>query len=288
MDHISPIEHSDFEDYFSAKLKIFAQCKNACVNLATAELPRVLEAAEQCEHTVTFGLSRDADVCGYDIRIRDAGGGDDPGILFRVKTADWDEAFSISMTGLFNVDNALAAIAAAYCLDIPPQYMKEGLAAARVSGRMEVFAGPDEKKIIVDYAHNKMSFEMLFASVSEEYPGCAISIVFGCPGGKALDRRRDLGTIAGRYASDIIITEEDAGEEALAKISAEIADYARAAGGSPRILHDREQAIRTAIDEAPAGSVILITGKGRETRQKRGRKYIPVTSDVDIVARFLS
>ena len=33
IDHISPIEHPDFEDYFSSKLKIFAQARIACVNL---------------------------------------------------------------------------------------------------------------------------------------------------------------------------------------------------------------------------------------------------------------
>ena len=31
-DHISPIEHPDFEDYFASKLKIFAKAKNAVVN----------------------------------------------------------------------------------------------------------------------------------------------------------------------------------------------------------------------------------------------------------------
>ena len=32
-DHISPIEHSDMEDYFGSKLRIFSQCKTACVNM---------------------------------------------------------------------------------------------------------------------------------------------------------------------------------------------------------------------------------------------------------------
>lgn len=31
-DHISPIEHPNFEDYFSSKLKMFAQTKNALIN----------------------------------------------------------------------------------------------------------------------------------------------------------------------------------------------------------------------------------------------------------------
>ena len=32
-DHISPCEHEDFEDYFSAKLSLFRQTRTACVNV---------------------------------------------------------------------------------------------------------------------------------------------------------------------------------------------------------------------------------------------------------------
>ncbi|MEG0977233.1 MAG: SufD family Fe-S cluster assembly protein, partial [Bacilli bacterium] len=42
-----------------------------------------------------------------------------------------------------------------------------------------------------------------------------------------------------------------------------------------------------AISKASNGSVILITGKGRETRQKRGTKYIDVPSDVEIVEELI-
>ena len=59
---------------------------------------------------------------------------------------------------------------------------------------MEVYSNADEKvSVIVDYAHNRMSFETLFRSVQTEYPGRRVVTVFGCPGKKALDRRRDWG-----------------------------------------------------------------------------------------------
>lgn len=32
-DHISPIEHPDFEDYFQSKMKMFEKSKTAVVNL---------------------------------------------------------------------------------------------------------------------------------------------------------------------------------------------------------------------------------------------------------------
>ena len=54
------------------------------------------------------------------------------------------------------------------------------------------------------------------------------------------------------------------------------------------IIDDREEAIKKAIDDAKnQKTVILVTAKGRETRQKRGLEYIDVESDVDIVKRVL-
>lgn len=46
-DHISPVEHPSFEDYFTSKLKIFSQCRRAVVNLGTEHLGLVLDAALQ-------------------------------------------------------------------------------------------------------------------------------------------------------------------------------------------------------------------------------------------------
>ena len=63
------------------------------------------------------------------------------------------------MPGLFNVENALAAIAAAYVFNIPVKFMKSGLYRARSSGRMETYMSADKNVIaVVDYAHNKLKF----------------------------------------------------------------------------------------------------------------------------------
>ena len=50
---------------------------------------------------------------------------------------------------------------------------------------------------------------------------------------------------------------------------------------------DRGAAIRLALTECRTPLVALITGKGAETRQKRGTAYIDTPSDVDYVLEFL-
>lgn len=282
LDHISPLEHPDAEDYFQSKLKLFSQCTVACVNVNGGRADEVIAAAKNCRRVITFGTRAEADVYGYDIQKS----GND--ILFHVRTARFSRPFRLTMPGLFNVENALAAIAICEGLGIPERYMYVGLMKARVPGRMEVYTNANNRVIaIVDYAHNRLSFEKLFASVREEYPDRQIITVFGCPGRKALDRRRDLGEISGRYSAKVILTEEDPGEEPVEDICREISEYVAAEGCDFSILADRGEAIEAAVLDCEADSVLLITGKGEETRQKRGTTYVPCPSDVDYVKAAL-
>ena len=282
-DHISAIEHPDFEDYFHSKLKLFSQSKTACVCLDGERTDEVLEAASAAGRVITFSsLDESADIYGYNIR---KSGSD---TVFSVRTPEFEGEFTLTIPGLFNVQNALAAIAVCTAIGIPQKHIYVGLMKARSDGRMEVYQNADNKVVvIVDYAHNKMSFENLFSSVTKEFPNRKIYTVFGCPGNKAQNRRKDLGEIAGRYSERVYLTEEDAGEEPVEKICREIAGFVSAAGGEYEIETDRGEAIRKAICNGATPSLVLITGKGNETRQKRGTEYIPCPSDVEYTKKYL-
>ncbi len=275
-DHISPIEHPDFEDYFASKLKLFAQTRTALVCTDSDYQERILAEAAASERLLTFGTKAGSDIYGYNIRkVNDQ-------ILFDVKCDRFQETFILTMPGLFNVENALAAIAAAYVFDIPTEYIHSGLFRARSDGRMESFHSEDGKVVaIVDYAHNKLSFEKLFDSTRKEYPESDIVSIFGCPGKKALLRRHDLGTIAGMYAKKVYLVAEDPGAEPVIDISTDIAQYVAAQNCPYEMIEDRGEAITKAILEVDSPTVILITGKGNETRQKYGSQYIDCRSDVE-------
>ena len=70
-------------------------------------------------------------------------------------------------------------------------------------------------------------------------------------------------------------------------ISNEIAKYVAKENGCYEIIDDRGEAIRKAVFEMGANSVILLTGKGNETRMKRGCEYIPTPTDVEYVKAAL-
>ncbi len=281
VDHISPAEHSDFEDYFSSKLKIFDSCRVACVNTDSDFADRIFSYADGKCRVVTFGSHETDDV--YCRRIETVDGG----ILFDVRTPDFEGELEITMPGIFNVSNALAAIAMSHVLGVPEKYVRSGLLRARAGGRMQTYKSADGRAVaIVDYAHNEMSFKALYDSVKVEYPGRKIISVFGCPGGKAYLRRHDLAAAADENCDYIIITEEDSGEEPFDNIARDVAaniekcDFA--------IIEDRGEAIRRALTEiTDEPRVVLITGKGEETRQKRGTLYVDCPSDVEYTKRTL-
>jgi len=262
------------------------------VNLNTQDRERVLAAAAQCEKVVTFEVREGtegedesaptADLVGFDVTATPTGS------EFSVQMYGRTERFSIGMPGVFNVENALAAIAIASCLGVPVDCMREGLAGIRVPGRMEVYQLPRGTRIIVDYAHQRLSVETLFASVRHDYPTAPVSVVFGSGGEKAWNRRAEMGTLAASHADEIYLTEEDPGRIPVVEICEEIDSYVQAAGHKPSHIHpDRREAIERAVAEAPDDGLVLVIGKGAERWQFRGTT-VEVPSDIDMVQDLLA
>lgn len=279
-DHISPMEHSDFEDYFSSKLKLFSQSETAYVCTESDHFDRIYSEAQQnAKRVILFGKNVEADYQAYDIQKI----GHD--IRFFVRCKKFDAPFTLTMPGLFNVENALAAIAVCTECGIPLTAMQKGLLKARTDGRMETYTNASGDKVaVVDYAHNKLSFEKLFSSMKEEYPNYTLIAVFGCPGNKAYNRRAELGSVAEKYCDRLYLTMDDPAMEGEAAICEQILSYLK----EPQkcvTVYDRGEAIHRAIVEAPSNSVILITGKGNEKFQKIQNMRVPCENDVFFVKR---
>lgn len=290
-DHISSVEHPTFEDYFASKLRIFEQCDTAVVNLESDRAPEVLAAAQRAARVVTLSGQGRTDATFAAENAHSTGTALSFDVMDRLDPdAPAAHHISLGMAGLFNVDNALAAIACARLLGVGYDAIVRGLAHVRVPGRMEIVATPDQHVIaIVDYAHNELSFETLFSSVKREYPGRRIIALFGAPGGKAQERREALPRVAGKYADLIIYTEEDPARERVEDICAELAAHTPA-GVAYKIICDREEAVAHALEAARAGNrdaVVLLLAKGDETRQHRGDDYPEVESDLSIARRLL-
>ena len=278
-DHISPNEHTDFEDYFESKLKIFDMCENALVFSGCDRFERVCDAARKSGvNLYTFGYRENDDFFVSDVKALDSSS---------VISVMGDE-YTVPMPGSFNVTNALAAISVCKILEIPEQYIKEGLKDVRVDGRCEIFESRDKEICaVVDYAHNKESVNALIGLAKEYYPDKKICLLFGCPGGKAYNRREEIGTIAAG-CDYVIVTEDDPAGEELSAICDEIVGYVKKGRADCRVISDREEAIGFALDNYRKHTVILIAGKGSERTQKRKNGPEEYLSDSYYVRKRLS
>ena len=295
-DHISPAEHKDFEDYLNCKLEFLKNCSNIVINRETDCFDRVLKAAcwidggtpgSSClakKQITLYGSEKVKDECDYyysDIKK------DRDKLIFYITNnkLKYCEKFEIKMYGIFNVENATAAVAMCKTMGIDDVSIKKGLIKTKVSGKMTVFEN-NGITVIVDYAHNRLSYIKLFESIKIDYPGRKIISVGGTPGNKAFGRRKDFADIVGENSDYVYLTSDDPQYEDTVKICEEIAGYMR--GELHEIIPDRVEAITKAVKSARSGDVVALIGKGHENYQKINGKQEKYECDLNIAQRLLS
>ena len=283
-DHISPIEHPDFEDYFTSKLKIFAQARCAVVSLDIDHADRVLAAAQACPRVVTCS-ERDERADVFLEQMRRVEGG----IAMRVRTPRGSLEFTLPTPSRVNVSNALLVCGMAEGLGVEGAFVCEGLARVSVPGRVQVLESPVPGIVpIVDFAHNGMSLEAILRDLRANYPHHELCAVFGATGGKGVDRRDSMGVAAGKLADRVVITEDDPGPERVEDICRTIAQRMDEQGNHCwKIVCDREQAIRTALADTKGPAVVLVTGKGAEATMARANGPEPWKTDVAVLVQAL-
>ena len=281
-DHISPNEHADWNDYFQSKLKLFTLCNTAVINADDPHSNEIIaEAQKHSANVITYGR-HSADYVLEDVRRKDEH------LEFDVADKNGEkDTYTIAMHGGFNAENALAAIITAKRFGIDADSIKKGLAKTLVPGRMDMFYNPiTDVRVVVDFAHNKLSFNKLFESLKEEYPDRRLGVVIGSAGGKGFQRRKAIGEVLTQYADYAILTDCDSNFEDTESICRDILQYVGKDGPECRIILDREQAITTALKEAQRGDIIALVARGEESRRWWKGEILECVSDVELAKRY--
>ncbi len=259
--------HQTIAEYRAAKKKLFVGVKTAIVN-ADMESPEeyFIEAPGE---TLTYSTKQSgATVMASEIEL------DLSGTRFLALGA----SFRIYLPGLFNVENALAAIATGKALGIDPEIMKRAFASVMgVPGRMESVSNDRRLDILIDYAVTPDSFEKLYQAVKPmQIPGTRIIHVFGACGERDRGKRPVMGKIASDNADIVILTNEDPYHEDPERIIDEIeAGVTKKKGETYFRIFDRREAIVKALALAEEGDIVLVTGKGAEETMALGDRRIP-------------
>ena len=268
-DHIGPNEHGSFEEYLGWKKKLFSQCRTALINADDAHADEVIRSAS-CGKVFTFSTEKEADFTASGLRHVTEKGFVGLEFTFRAKEegkpAREVTGVRTGMPGRFNEDNALAALSAAALLGASDEVLRRGLEKVRVNGRMEILL-THPFTVLVDYAHNAVSMESLLDTLREYNPK-RLTVVFGCGGNRAKDRRYSMGEIAGKKADFSIVTADNSRFEKVEDIIEDILSTLRPTGGKYITVPDRREAIFRAVSEAEPGDMIAVIGKGHEDYQE--------------------
>jgi UDP-N-acetylmuramoyl-L-alanyl-D-glutamate--2,6-diaminopimelate ligase len=237
--------HGTMERYFDAKRRLFRPEIPAAVNVGDEHGRRL---AAELPHALTYGFADDAQIGpdaleGVDLRLR----------------------------GRFNVENALGALAAAQLLGIDRATAVAGLeSVSAVPGRFEEVAEGQPFTVLVDYAHTPDALANVLNTARGL--GGRVLCVFGAGGDRDREKRPQMGRVASELADVAIVTSDNPRSEEPQAI---IEEVVAGAGANVVVEPDRRRAIERALDDARAGDVVVIAGKGHEQGQEFADRTLP-------------
>ncbi|MFA5809417.1 MAG: UDP-N-acetylmuramoyl-L-alanyl-D-glutamate--2,6-diaminopimelate ligase [Thermoleophilia bacterium] len=287
--------HQDMEIYYQTKRRLFTAgivggktASHEGVPFAVIntddEYGRRL-AAELADETarriLTYGLDIDSDVHAKNIEISGWK------TSFDLVTPSENVHIVMNLPGDFNIYNALAAATTACALGISTAVIREGIAGFRgAPGRFELVDANMPYQVIVDYAHNEDGLVKAITA-ARSLTSKRVIVVFGCPGERDRDKRPGMGRITGTLADLAILTTDDCYAEPPEQILDETEPGLLESGGDYLRIADRRFAIRTALESAGKGDIVLIAGKGHETRQIMSSGPVPF-NDKDTILDILN
>ena len=234
---------------------------------------QVAAAAARCERVLTFS-QKDPRADVYGTNVRKEGNR----IAFHVRTPRYEGELAISTPGLFNVENALAAVAVAEAYHIPYETVEEGLLKAlcpRPHGALHQRRQPDFRHCgLLPQRHEPAQRPAVRADGVPRPPADGALRLHRRQG---IDPGRAWATPPGEFAHRIILTEDDPGPEEVEDICADIGVFLKRWNKDYAVIPNRERAVETAILEAQRPAVVLLAGKGCEIFQKRKNGRSPAS-----------
>ncbi|MBP9841672.1 MAG: UDP-N-acetylmuramoyl-L-alanyl-D-glutamate--2,6-diaminopimelate ligase [Simkaniaceae bacterium] len=245
--------HGNMEQYKAAKLKLSTQSKKVIVNRDSSF---GLDG-------ITYGIEGPADYRAEEIKLSAEG------LSFSLQGV----RFTSRLIGRFNIYNCLAAIAAGREYGLSLEVLRDRLALfPGVPGRLERVPHARGAHVFVDYAHTDDALRNVLSALTELKKGKIIT-VFGCGGDRDREKRPKMAMAVEAYSDEVIVTSDNPRSEDPLDICQQVV-----AGFSKKAHYcvepERRKAIHQAVLQANPGDIVLIAGKGHETKQLIGGRTI--------------
>lgn len=266
--------HKTFEQYSEAKRRLFeiAAKHGRTFGVVNAEDPLAKKFLNTTPRHVSYGVKK-GDLTASNVKLAS----DHTTYTAKIEKDSYD--MRVNLIGEFNVSNSLAAIAVGREIGLDKRQIEDGIAALKsVEGRVSNVDEGQDFNVFVDFASTPDAFENIFSTVRPLVKGKLIA-VFGSAGRRDESKRAVQGEIAGRYADEIVITEEDDrdvdGNEIMAQIASGVEESGKKLDKEYFKILNREEAIKFAFTRAHSkDDTVILLGKGHEKTIERANETI--------------
>lgn len=267
--------HGTFENYKAAKRRMFtlAGKHGKKLGIVNADDPESSNFADETANKLSYGVEG-GDVRASNVKLRPDGSS------YTATVADATYNVECAIPGEFNVYNSLAAVSLGHAFGLSKQQIESGVAALKnVEGRMNTLDAGQQFSVIIDFAHTPDSFERLLSDLRKSTKGKLV-VLFGSAGRRDEAKRWTQGEIAGKYADELVLTEEDDRDIDGNLILSQIAEGAERSGKVKDkdmfLVLNRSEAIKFAVSRVSnkADAVVLL-GKGHEKTIERAHGEDP-------------
>lgn len=278
--------HGSMDAYFEAKAGLFESLANqknkkgrAIVNLDDRYGQRLIDQFSKRLKILTFGRGVHSEFRASAVRQ------ELNGTTFTLEARGKSYLVRLPLIGLFNVYNALAAIAATMTCGVELRAAIKALAnAPQVPGRLERVPAKRNFQVFVDYAHTDDALANVLHTLRELNPSHIITVC-GCGGERDRAKRPLMASVAAELSDHLIITSDNPRSEDPEDILKDMQSGLR--GRAHEKITDREAAIRRAVELVGPSGIVLVAGKGHEKFQEFADAKIPF-DDVAVASRAIS
>ena len=272
--------HKNMRDYLSAKTLLFSDLLRnngtAVINADDANYSHIISSLNSSKISVIDYGTRAKTLRLLERRV------ELDRQIFDLEVFGKKRTVKLNLVGGFQVSNALCALGIALASGVDDDIGLECLEKLKgVRGRLEL-AGKKRNgaSIYIDYAHTPDALKSALIALRNHTTG-RLKLVFGCGGERDIGKREEMGTIASRFADEIIITDDNPRNEDPKAIRDQIVKFVSGA----TVIANRKEAIKNAVFNLGANDLLIIAGKGHEGEQQIGASSFPF--DDAVVAKSI-
>ncbi len=272
--------HKTMENYLAAKMKLFTMCKAAVINIDDEYGKKIAENIT-CECLTYAADNRNSTYSANGINMKP------DGIEYEMVGDYTIKRLRLKTGGKFSVYNSLCAAVCAKKLGFTSDEIAEALAKMNgVKGRAEVVPTGRDFTVIIDYAHTPDGLENILSTFKELKRGRLVCL-FGCGGDRDATKRPIMGAIAAKLSDFVIVTSDNPRSEEPSKIIDDILVGMKDGKTNYKVIENRVDAIKFAVQNAMKDDIIVLAGKGHETYQilKTGKIHL---DEREVIAEALS